>query len=181
MTEYVTKFIESEKTPSKTTQYKITGVMMQYYKVCKREVWFIYYNAPFNDENKFIIRGNRVDKESYKRNKKQYDVNNTIVIDLLQNGKIIEVKPSSTLEKGARFQLKYYLWYLETICDIKYEGVLAHPKENKRENVSLLNKDKKEIRNAINEIYNILSSDSPPELQEKQYCDSCAYKDYCFA
>jgi len=103
-----------------------------------------------------------------------------ISLDLLQDGRVVEVKPSSSLTEPARMQLSYYLWYLDRVLGVEREGVLAHPTERKREEVTLTAERCEKVESAINGIHEIVTADSPLEATEKPYCESCAYHDFCW-
>lgn len=107
-------------------------------------------------------------------------IDGTIAIDLLDDGRVVEVKPSSALEEPARMQLSYYLWYLKHVHGLEKEGVLAHPRERQRERVVLTDELEEKIETAIRGIHTIVTASSPPAAEEKPFCDSCAYHDFCW-
>jgi len=159
----------------------VTGVMMQYYFVCERELWFLSRNVEIDRDNPNIVRGTRVDEESYERKKSNFHVDGNVAIDVLDNGKVVEVKPSSKLEEPARMQLLYYLWYLKEVAGVEREGVLAHPTEKEREEVKLTEENEEKVEEAIRGIHEIVNSETPPPAEEKPFCDSCAYYDFCWS
>lgn len=161
--------------------FRVTGVMMQYYFVCERELWFLSRNVEIDRDNPNIVRGTRVDEESYERKKSNFHVDGNVAIDVLDNGKVVEVKPSSKLEEPARMQLLYYLWYLKEVAGVEREGVLAHPTEKEREEVKLTEENEEKVEEAIRGIHEIVNSETPPPAEEKPFCDSCAYYDFCWS
>lgn len=160
--------------------FRVTGVMMQYFEICKRELWFEYHDIEIDRSNPHVVQGTIVDDQSYDYLNRETVRIGSIAPDMLQNGKIVEVKPSKAFEDAKKSQLKYYLWYLETKYDIEKNGVLAYPKQRERADITLENDDREEIEDKINEIYDIVTKDEPPELEKKPACDSCAYKDFCW-
>ena len=104
-----------------------------------------------------------------------------VSLDLLDDGRVVEVKPSSSLVEPARLQLLYYLWYLDRVVGVETEGVLAHPREKKRETVELTDETESQVEDAIRGVYDVTTSDSPPPAEEKPYCESCAYYDFCWS
>jgi len=159
--------------------FRVTGVMMQYYHVCERELWFASRHLEIDRENANVVRGTRVDETAYADERQNLSLG-MISLDLLQDGRVVEVKPSSTLEEPARMQLSYYLWYLEEVAGVSRTGVLAHPTERQRETVELTEERKEEVQAAIRGIHDIISQDTPPEAVEKPFCSSCAYHDFCW-
>lgn len=160
--------------------FRVTGVMMQYYYVCERELWFESRNVEIDRENASVARGTRVDESSYGERTQENLRLGMISLDLLEDDRVIEVKPSTKLTEPARMQLSYYLWYLDRVLDVQREGVLAHPTERKREEVRLTTERQKKVESAIRGIHSVVTSDSPPKATEKPYCESCAYRDFCW-
>ena len=159
--------------------FRVTGVMMQYYYVCKRELWFESRDLEINRENPTVVRGTRVDETAYSGDRENLHLG-MVSLDLLDDGRVVEVKPSSTLTEPAEMQLSYYLWYLDRVADIKRDGVLAHPRERKRESVELTEKRSEKVEAAIRGIHDVVTQSSPPPAEEKPFCESCAYHDFCW-
>ncbi len=180
MTDPVELLRDTARGKAMETPFRVTGVMMQYYHVCERELWFASRHLEIDRENPTVVRGTQVDETAYDEKKRNIHLG-MISLDLLDDGRVVEVKPSSTLTEPAKMQLLYYLWYLQEIADIEKEGVLAHPRERKREVVTLTEEHKKNVEQAIREIYEIISRESPPVAKEKPFCDSCAYHDFCWS
>lgn len=160
--------------------FRVTGVMMQYYHVCKRELWFESRNVEIDRENASVARGTRVDESSYGERSQENLRVGMISLDLLDDGRVVEVKPSSALTEPARMQLSYYLWYLDRVIGVERDGVLAHPTERRREDVQLNEERREKVKSAIRGIHGVVTGDSPPEAVEKSYCESCAYHDFCW-
>ena len=94
---------------------EITGVMVQYYKVCQRELWFYLNQINMNYDNDDIDIGRLIHENSYKREKKEIRLDN-LVFDFVKTKneiEIYEVKKSSKLTIGALYQLYFYLWILK--------------------------------------------------------------------
>jgi CRISPR-associated exonuclease Cas4 len=174
--EYVTR----ERDPSLEPRVRITGLMVQYYHVCRRELWFASRGIDIDRGTPNIVRGTHVDETSYDDRRRSYQINDRIALDMLDSGEVMEVKVSSTLETPARMQLLYYLWYLDRILDIQRDGVLAYPTERSRESVTLTKESREEVRSTVRGIIETVSAESPPELEKKPYCDSCLYQDLCW-
>ncbi len=154
--------------------------MVQYYHVCRRELWFMSRGIDIDREATNIQRGTHVDETSYASRRRSYQIDGRLQLDMLDSGEVMEVKVSSTLEKPARMQLLYYLWYLEEVLDVERDGVLAYPRERKRESVTLDDEARGQIEKTIRGIIETVEKDSPPALEKKPYCDSCLYQDICW-
>ncbi len=172
--------LENARDGASSDGFRVTGVMMQYYFVCERELWFLSRDVQIDRSNANIVRGTQVDEKSFERKKRSYSVDGTISIDMLDDGKVVEVKPSSKLKKASEMQLLYYLWYLKHVVGEEREGVLAHPTEKDREDVELTKEAEAEVEEAIRGIYDVVNMEEPPPAEEKPFCDSCAYHDFCW-
>ena len=175
----VTRLLETARGNPVDEPFRVTGVMMQYYHVCTRELWFESRNIEIDRGNPTVVRGTRVDETAYSEHRRNRRLG-MISLDLLEDGRVVEVKPSSALTEPARMQLSYYLWYLEYVAEIEKDGVLAHPRERKREQVTLTDERVAAVEDAIRGIYDVVSREVPPPAEEKPFCDSCAYHDFCW-
>lgn len=176
----VAQYIRDERRPEREPETRITGLMVQYYHVCERELWFMSRGIDINRETTNIQRGTHVDETSYQEARSSFMIDNRIQLDVLDSGDIMEVKVSSALEKPARMQLSFYLWYLREIHGVDKDGVLAYPTERKRESVVLDDSATREVESTITGILEIVSKEEPPELEKKSYCDTCLYQDLCW-
>lgn len=179
MTDPVARLLKTARGTPVDDPLRITGVMIQYYHVCKRELWFASRNLEIDRENPTVVRGTRVDETAYEESRQNLHLG-MISLDLLEDGRVVEVKPSSTLTEPARMQLSYYLWYLDRVAGIQKEGVLAHPRERKREEVTLSETRVKKVEDTIRGIHGVVTRKMPPPAEEKPFCESCAYHDFCW-
>lgn len=179
MTDPIERLLATARGESVDDPFRVTGVQMQYYYVCKRELWFASRHLEIDRGNASVARGTRVDETAYEEKRRNVHLG-MIALDVLEDGRVIEVKPSSTLTEPARMQLSYYLWYLDKVVGVKKDGVLAHPRERKRETVELTPDRRAEVEEAIRGIHDVVTADEPPEAEEKPFCDSCAYHDFCW-
>ncbi|MFA5524648.1 MAG: CRISPR-associated protein Cas4 [Tissierellales bacterium] len=159
----------------------ITGLMVYYYFVCKRKLWFFINDVTMEHDNDLVGMGKLIDETSYSREKKNILIDERINIDFLKDWKIIhEVKKSRKIEDASKWQLKYYIWLLkEKGVDIE-KGILDYPLLRKREDVFLDKEDEKQLRNVLNEIEKIALIKLPPEISKKSICKKCAYYELCF-
>lgn len=180
-TDPVKLLLRSARDQASLEEFRVTGVMMQYYAVCTRELWFHSRHIEINRGNKAIVRGTHVDETAFAEKRRQISIDNTIIVDVLDDGRVMEVKPSSALVEPAKLQLLFYLWYLKRVVGIEKSGVLAHPTERKREDVNLGSEEIERVETAIRGIYDIVMRESPPPAETKPVCDSCAYHDFCWS
>lgn len=181
VTDPVKLLLKNARDEASEESFHVTGVMMQYYEVCKRELWFESRDIEIDRDNPSVVRGTQIDDTAYGDKRRNLSIDGRISPDLLDDGRVVEVKPSSTLVEPARLQLLYYLWYLDRVVGVEKDGVLAHPREKKRETVELTEETAERVEDAIRGVHNVITSDSPPPAEEKPYCESCAYYDFCWS
>lgn len=173
--------LRSARNEAVEDSFHVTGVMMQYYEVCKRELWFASRHLEIDRDNTAVVRGTKVDESAYEDKRRNISIDGTIAIDVLEDGRVMEVKPSSSLVGPAKLQLLYYLWYLDRVVGVTRDGVLAHPTERTRESVELTDENVEWVEDAIRGVHDVVTSDSPPPAEEKPFCESCAYHDFCWS
>lgn len=159
---------------------EITGVMIQYYKVCKRELWFYINQVNMNYDNDNIDIGKLIHENSYKREKKEIRLDN-LVFDFIQTKdklKIYEIKKSSKLTIGGIYQLYFYLWIFNKV-NINATGYLVYPKEKKKEEIELTEEKIIEIEEIIENIKKISNLEKPPSPHQQPYCKKCTYYELC--
>lgn len=160
---------------------KVTGVMVYYYFVCKRKLWYFSndLNMEFNSE--LVGIGKLIDETSYRREKKNILIDETISIDFLKDWRIVhEVKKSRKIDEAAKWQLKYYMWVLKNKgVDIE-KGILDYPLLRKREEIILNEQEELELKSVIEDIQKIISSKLPPNTINKRVCKKCAYYELCY-
>lgn len=160
---------------------EITGVMVYYYAVCKRKLWYFYNEIDMEDGNENVQIGKVIDEESYKRDKKHININNIINIDFIRSRGILhEVKKSNKIEEASILQVKYYLYYLKKKGVDNIKAKIDYPLLKQTLDIELNDEDIKEMDEILDDIKNVVKKKKPCELHKKRICKSCAYYDLCF-
>ncbi|GAB6085163.1 CRISPR-associated protein Cas4 [Alkaliphilus crotonatoxidans] len=164
-------------------EIRVTGTLIWYYYICKREVWLMSRQLVPDQENTNVEIGRFMHEQSYPREKKEISLGN-IVLDVVKNEKgqliIGEVKKTSKFKESARMQLLFYLKELKNM-GIEAAGSLMFPKEKEREEIVLTPEKEQELESAIKEILKIMYQSKPPAVKKISYCKSCAYNEICYA
>jgi len=159
---------------------KITGMMMYYYYVCPRKLWYFCHDIQMEQENENVAIGKVLDETSYAREEKHINIDNVINIDFLRSSGILhEVKKSKKIEEASIMQVKYYLYYLKQ-KGVNITAKIDYPLLKSSVDVELSKEDEKIIEEAIVKIQEIVDKDKPEPLQKKKICGKCAYNDLCF-
>ena len=160
---------------------KVTGVMVYYYFVCKRKLWFFANNLNMESSSELVSIGKLVDETSYGREEKNILIDESISIDFLKDWKIIhEVKKSRKMDEASKWQLKYYMWILKNKGVEIEKGILDYPLLRKREEVFLGKKDEEQLESILKDIQKIISSERPLGTLNTGVCNKCAYYDFCY-
>jgi len=158
----------------------ISGTLIWYYYVCKREVWLMAREITPDQDFPSLEIGRAIHEIFYANFKKEISIEGA-KIDLIEKEDrvICEVKTSSRYLEAAKFQLAYYLYRLKEM-GIRSSGIITIPKEKKRTKVILDDQIERKLIETFNEIKKIVSSDKPPPQIRIPYCRKCAYKDFCW-
>ena len=159
----------------------ITGLMVYYYEVCKRKLWYFVNEIQLEENNSNVILGKLLEENTYTRDEKKINIDGVINIDFIRSKKILhEIKKSNSIEPASLLQVQYYLYYLEKKGLIGLKGILDYPLLKQTVEVNLTNEDRENLDNIIIGIKEILRKESPPILEKKGICKKCAYFDLCF-
>lgn len=164
--------------------FRIMGVLIWYYYICHRQVWFMSRNIIPDQDNPLIEAGRTVHEIFYKSEKKEILFEN-MKIDVIkiseENTTIIgEIKKSSNYLKPSIMQLTLYLYYLKDIIG-NIDAKLFIPLEKKTIKVELTKDLENELKDAIQKIWEISTKDTPPKFQKIKFCKNCGFKLLCFS
>jgi len=160
---------------------EVTGMMIYYYFVCKRKLWYFVNEIQMEQNSELVALGSILDQESYKKERKGYLIDNTIHIDFIDNGtKLHEVKKTKAIEEAGTWQLKYYMYYLEKRGVQNIEAEIDYPLLREKVEIVLEEEDKKVLENVINNIQEIIKNSKPPACENEKKCKKCAYYDLCY-
>ncbi|MEN4006111.1 MAG: CRISPR-associated protein Cas4 [Methanobacteriaceae archaeon] len=161
--------------------FSVTGLMVQYYVACKRELWFFLNRIDMNYADENVQIGRLIHEKSYSREKKSINLGE-VAFDFAKTGKditLFEIKKSSKLQEPVRWQLYYYMWYVKQSTEKNVKGVIVYPKEKKREKLELNSQIENRIQEIIEGIEKIRLLNSPPPIKLKPYCKGCMYYELC--
>ena len=162
-------------------QKEITGVMVYYYEVCKRKLWYFYNEIQMEQGNENVEIGKAIDEETYRRDKKHINIDNIINIDFIRSkGVLHEVKKSNKVEEASILQVKYYLYFLKKKGVENIKGKIDYPLLKQSVDIELTDEDVISLEKVLEDIQKIVVLKNPPCLEKKRICKSCAYYDLCF-
>lgn len=160
---------------------QITGIMIYYYFVCKRKLWYFINQINMEQNSELVSIGKILDEDSYKNEKKGILIDNTINIDFIKNGAILhEVKKTKSIEEAGIWQIKYYMYYLEQKGVKNIKAKIDYPLLRETKEIILENEDRKILKNIIKNIEEISSQEKVPSKIDSPICKKCAYFDLCY-
>lgn len=160
---------------------RITGVMIYYYFVCKRKLWYFVNEINMENENEDVMLGKLLDEHSYRRDDKHINIDNVINIDFIKDEREIhEIKKSRAIEEAGIWQVKYYLYYLKQRGVEGLNAKIDYPLLKKNLIVELTKEDEEQLAKIINNIIMLKKQMQPPQFESGKICSKCAYHDLCF-
>ena len=160
---------------------QITGIMIYYYFVCKRKLWYFINQINMEQNSELVAMGKILDETSYKNEKKGILIDNTINIDFIENkAKLHEVKKTKSIEEAGIWQIKYYMYYLEEKGVKNITAEIDYPLLKKTEQVFLDKEDGEKLKEIIHEIEEMYEKDDIPKKIDSKICKKCAYYDLCY-
>jgi CRISPR-associated protein Cas4 len=158
----------------------ITGIMVYYYEVCKRKLWYFYHNINMEQNNENVAIGKFINETSYIRSEKHINIDNVINIDFIKSEGILhEVKKSKKIEEASILQVKYYLYYLSQ-RGVNVKAQIDYPLLKRSVKIDITEEDKLILDKVLEDIEKIVIGSIPKEEKNKMFCKSCAFFDLCY-
>ncbi|MEG0306467.1 MAG: CRISPR-associated protein Cas4 [Clostridium sp.] len=159
---------------------KIQGVKFNYYFICRRKLWLFDKGIAMENNSERVLQGKIVHENSYiKAKHKEKLIDDMIMIDILEDEKLREVKITSKMKDVDRMQVLYYLYYLKQL-GIEKTGAINYVKERRIEEVILNTIEEENIEKVLIEISKLLKEKYPPKVEKLRYCKKCAYFEFCY-
>lgn len=160
---------------------KITGLMVYYYFVCKKKLWYFLNEINMEQNSELVAIGKIIDESSYSREKKGILIDNTINIDFINKEAIIhEVKKTKSIEEAGIWQIKYYMYHLKNKGVKNIKAKIDYPLMKITKDITLNEHDEEILKNVEKEIIKIKNLPIPPQKEKSKICKKCAYFDLCY-
>lgn len=159
----------------------ITGLMVYYYFICERKLWYFINEINMEQNNELVSIGKILDETTYTREKKNIMIDNTINIDFIKNGAVLhEVKKTKSIEEAGIWQVKYYMYYLEKRGIQNIKAKIDFPLLRESKEITLEQSDREILDNVIKNIEEIAKKEISPKVIDSKICKKCAYFDLCY-
>lgn len=132
---------------------RVTGVMIYYYFVCKRKLWYFINEINMESDNENVMLGKLLDENSYRRDDKHINIDNVINIDFIkEHQELHEIKKSKAIEEAGIWQVKYYLYYLKQRGVMGLTAKIDYPLIKKNIVVELSEDDEVQLQKIVADI-----------------------------
>ncbi len=159
----------------------ITGIMIYYYFICQRRLWYFANQINMEQNSELVKIGKIIDEMTYTREKKQILIDNTINIDFIKDSAILhEVKKTTSMEEAGIWQIKYYMYYLENKGIQNIKAQIDFPLLRKSQEINLEENDRQVLDNVVKNIKEIIQKDKPTSVINSKICSKCSYYDLCY-
>ena len=158
----------------------VSGTIYSYSFLCDRKVWLSYHNLSMEQESELVEIGKFIDETTYKNERHNFLIDNTVNIDFLKKNIVHEIKKSNKQKQMAINQIKYYLFILKNHGFEDIKGELNIPKSKYTEEVILTEEDIENIKSNLERIDKILKSKNIPGPINEKSCFKCAYFELCY-
>ena len=159
----------------------ITGVMIYYYFICERKLWYFINEINMEQNNESVAMGKILDETTYTREKKNIMIENTINVDFIKDGAVLhEVKKTKAIEEAGIWQIKYYMYYLEKRGIQNIKAKIDFPLLRESQEITLEQNDREVLENVMKNIEELAKKEIPPTRTDSKICRKCAYYDLCY-
>lgn len=160
---------------------EVTGIMVYYYFVCKRKLWYFVHGIRMEEDNQNVKIGKLLDETSYVRDNKHIMIDGVINLDFIKGHNVIhEVKKSKSIEEAGIMQVKYYLYYLHQKGLTDMKAKIDYPLLKQSISVELNEEDFPMMEEVIHNIILIANDEKVPAFVKDSICKKCAFHDLCF-
>lgn len=159
----------------------IGGVDIHYLSLCKRKLWLYKHGISMENESDRVAEGKVLHETAYPRvETREILIDNAFKIDAIDGEYVREVKLSSRMKDSDKMQMLFYLYQLER-KGVKKKGLISYTKEKRTLEMALGEKEKRQVKQAIAEAYEVTKQPKPPVVKKLPYCKKCAYYTFCYA
>lgn len=160
---------------------RITGTEINYYFVCPKKLWFFSRQLVMEHTSQSVEIGKAIHEDSFQREKKEVLIDDTIAIDFANKSLTIhETKSTKAMDDASRYQLLYYIYYLEKKGIEGVRGIVHYYKNRSTEEVCLTDEDREKLDMVMKSVRNIKNAVLPPDVEKKKACNKCSYYELCF-
>jgi len=136
-------------------------------------------------ENENVKVGKIISDTTYQREKKEIKISTDdfdVVLDFFDKSKncVNEIKKSDKMEEIHIWQVKFYIYVLESIGMKNVIGQIDYPKLKQKIEVNLSEDDRFKLKIIIEDIKKIVQQKYSPDVINMPFCKNCSYFELCY-
>lgn len=162
----------------------ITGTQFNYFHLCHRKLWLFSNGIQMEHTSDTVYDGKLIHENSYPQRSAKYEeleIDGCKIDFYDARNKIVhEIKRSDKVEYAHEWQVKYYLYVLESNGIEGAKGILEYPSLRTTTEVLLGEQDRLTISDIKDEIKIIIESDKCPPVIKSKICKQCSYYEFCY-
>ena len=163
---------------------KIIATHINYYFVCKRKLWLFANGINMEHTSDLVYEGKMLHETSYPQRPERYEeleIDGCKIDFYDARNKIVhEIKRSAKIEEAHEWQVKYYIYVLESNGIDGATGILEYPALRQTTKVELNDIDKEYINEVEQEILSLIENDDCPQVINSKICKNCSYYEFCY-
>jgi len=162
----------------------LTATHINYYIVCKRKLWLFSNGINMEHTSDIVAEGKLIHETTYPQRPERYselEIDGSVIDFYDAKNKVIhEIKKSDKIENAHEWQVKYYIWLLMKNGVDGATGIIEYPKLRETTKVELTGEDEICLEKMINEIEQIVTSETCPSRIDVKICKNCSYYEFCY-
>lgn len=163
------------------SEMSVTGTEINYYFVCQKKLWLFTHHINMEQTSQYVEIGKELHQNSFSREKKEIMIDGVIRLDFLDKELTIhETKKSKAMDKATRYQILYYIYYLQKKGIEGLKGKVHFPLQKRTEEIFFEAEDGERIEEIIAAIQQIKGLPIPPNEEKSGKCKKCSYYELCF-
>jgi CRISPR-associated exonuclease Cas4 len=171
-------------------------MLVGYYVLCPRKAWLSMNGLWMEQESTAVALGRHVDNTSYEREQKEIQLtaeapDGTPLVGKvdwarLDQGVLHETKKSGAAEEAHRWQLRFYLWLLALNGvsgpdGAPFRGEINYPRQRRTTEVCLKESHKARLEDIVAALRGLSNQSAPPpRIDERSFCQRCAFEELCY-
>ena len=162
----------------------INATLVNLYHVCKREMWLHANGIRMEHTSDTVYEGKLIGETTYPQRPEKYteiEIGGSKIDFYDAKNKVIhEIKKSDKAEEAHEWQVKYYIYLLQQNGIDGVTAILEYPKLRQTTKVELSPADTTYLQSAVEQIQQIIESETCPKCINSKICKQCSYYDFCY-
>ena len=164
--------------------FTLTATHINYFFICHRKLWLFANGINMEHTSDVVAEGKLIGETTYPQRAEKYieiEIGGSKIDFYDARNKVIhEIKRSDKAEEAHQWQVKYYIWLLQQNGIDGVTGILEYPRLRQTTEVLLTASDEAYLQTAMQQIQQIVESETCPPVINSKICKQCSYYDFCY-